>query len=145
MRIVFIILTAVMAMMGEVTFWLIIKLSKFIKPFTNILVSHGVIQVSDGMKIISKETGSTWFSFICWEAVAPFLAYLTRPTGFIVYIIATLVSFIFVRPSPATYSPSLQSIDKYITDHGQYIDEQAYMDDMQTIMNETVRGYIYGK
>jgi hypothetical protein len=120
------VIIAVIAVISAQGVFLIINFFKFIIPFTNEMISKGIIKQTIKIQLLAVELSSCLLTFIIGNGLCLVGAYFTRPSGFIVYGIVTLIMLLFFRPTKDRYTKSFYNINEYIRQHSICMDMDKF-------------------
>lgn len=116
------IIIAIVALFSVSGIFLIINFFNFELPFTNEMISKGIIKPKVKTQLLAVELVSCLLTFIIGNCLCLVGAYFTRPSGFIVYGIVALINLFFFRPTKDRYTRSHYNIDRYIRNHSVCMD-----------------------
>jgi len=132
------IIIAIVAIFAIQGIFLLINFFKFELPFTNEMISKGIIQQSTKAQLLTVELVSCLLTFIIGNGLCLVGAYFTRPSGFIVYGVVALIVLLFFRlivllffrPTKDRYIMSDYNIKRYVNRHSACMDMDKFKETM---------------
>jgi len=124
------IIIAIVAIFAIQGIFLLINFFKFELPFTNEMISKGIIQQSTKAQLLTVELVSCLLTFIIGNGLCLVGAYFTRPSGFIVYGVVALIVLLFFRPTKDRYIMSDYNIKRYVNRHSVCMDMDKFKETM---------------
>lgn len=120
------IIIAVVTLFSIQSIFLIIRFFNFELPFTNEMISKGIIEPTTKTQLLGVELFSDLFTFILANGLCLVGAYFTKPSGFIVYGVVALIMLLFFNPTKDRYTKSEYNIKRYVRRHFVCMDMEKY-------------------
>lgn len=124
------IIIAIVSIFAIQGIFLLINFFKFELPFTNEMISKGIIQQSAKAQLLTVELVSCLLTFIIGNGLCLVGAYFTRPSGFIVYGAVVLIVLLFFRPTKDRYTTSDYNVKRYVNRHSVCMDMDKFNETM---------------
>ncbi len=95
-------------------------------PFTNQLIEDGIIDPVVKTQLILSSLIGHLTTFIIYNGIILFLAYLARPSGFIVYCVAAMLKVFLFKPTKDKYTIGSYTMAMYANKHSVCMDMDKF-------------------
>lgn len=125
------IVVGIIAIFASQSIWQLVSFLGFEIPFTNEMISAGIIKEDVKKQLLFVEGFSGFIMFILLNGLCVLGAFFARPSGFIVYGVVFVIALVFFKPTKDRYTRSSYNINHYAQSHCVCMDmdrfKQLYM------------------
>ena len=111
------IVIGICSFVAYISIWQIVKLVKFVIPFTDEMIELGIISPSSRGQLLFVKTVGASFLHVIAQVVGGIGVYINFPAGIKVYAIVAIATLLLLHPSKDRYTRSSYTINEYIREH----------------------------